>query len=167
MKKSALVLIVSLILTVSGITLAQKDKNGEKKAPPAKVEKFKCNDKEIAKACKPNMKPFKMDAWAPTELSFDKKQKKVEVQFSVFEGTNYKLVFCTSGFAEKVKLNIYDKSKAVKSRKKVYDGESGIDSDFWAFEPTKTGTYYIEYDVPAAIDSVPHKGCVVMLIGFK
>lgn len=159
-----LVLLVSAFI-ISGITIAQKGPN-KAKAP---VAKFKCNDKDIAKACKPNMKPYKMDAYAPTELVFDKKKaRKVEVQFTVFEGSEYKLVFCSSGFPEPVKLNIYDKSKAVKSRKKIYDGEAeGIDSDFWSFEPKKTGTYYIEYDVPASRDSIEKRACVVMLIGFK
>lgn len=150
-----------LAVMVAGASIAQK--KNEKKP-----EKFKCNDKDIAKACKPNMKPYKMDAWAPTELTFDKKPRKVEVQFTVFEGSDYKLVFCSSGFPEKVKLNIYDKSKAVKSRKKIYDGEAeGIDSDFWMFQPEKTGTYYIEYDCPPSHDSIQRKACVVMLIGYK
>lgn len=159
--KKLFYLILAVAASVAGVALAQKNDT-------KKPEKFKCHDKEIAKACKANMKPYKMDAWAPTELTFDKKPRKVEVQFTVFEGSDYKLVFCSSGFPEKVKLNIYDKSKAVKSRKKVYDGEAeGIDSDFWMFQPTKTGTYYIEYDCPPARDSIPKKACVVMLIGYK
>lgn len=126
-----------------------------------------CDSKKIAKACKPNMKPFKYDAYAENILKFDSKAKKVEVQFTAYEGQDYKLVFCSSGFEEEVKLNIYDKSKAVKSRSKVYDNDQGIDNNFWAFTPTKTGTYYIEYDVPPSKSGTPHEGCVVLLIGFK
>jgi hypothetical protein len=159
--KNLFYFLFALVLGSAGIVLAQKKAVNV----PAK---FKCNDKEIAKKCKPNMKPYKMDAYAPTELTFGKKPTKVEVQFTVFEGSDYKLVFCSSGFPEKVNLNIYDKSRAVKSRKKVYDGEAqGIDSDFWTFQPEKTGTYYIEYECAAASDSVMKKACVVMLIGYK
>jgi hypothetical protein len=123
-----------------------------------------CEAKQIAKSCKPNMKPYKYDAYGVTELNFGDKEKKVEITFSVYEGQNYKLVFCSSGFAEEVKLNIYDKSKAVKSRQPVFNNSEGIDNNFWSFEP---GTYYIEYDVPKSATGTPHKGCVVFLIGFK
>jgi len=127
-----------------------------------------CEDKKIAKACKPLMKPYKYDAYAVNELKFDKKPKKTEVQFTVYEGTNYRLVFCPSGFKEDVKLNVFDKSRSVKSRKPIYEGGSrSLDSKTWVFEPSKTGTYYIEYDVPIARDSIPKTGCVVLLIGFK
>lgn len=127
-----------------------------------------CEDKKIAKACKPNIKPYKYDAYAVTDIKFDAKPKTVEVQFTVYEGQEYKLVFCSSGFPEGMKLSIYDKSKAVKSRKKIFEGEQGkINGSTWSYEPNKTGTYYIEYEVPAANDGKTRKECVVLLIGFK
>lgn len=127
----------------------------------------KCEDKKLAKACKPNMKPYKYDAYAVNEIKFGPKERKVDIQFTVYEGQDYKLLFCTSGFQEEIKLNIYDKSRAVKSRKKLYDSSESIDNKFWSFEPKKTGTYYIEYDVPPANDLKPRTECVVILIGFK
>ena len=88
------------------------------------------------KACKPNVqKPYKYDSYVISELKFDKKPKIVEVVFTAFEGQKYKLIFCTNGFEEAVKLNIYNKSKAIKQgRKKLYDNEQGIDNNFWTFE---------------------------------
>ena len=127
-----------------------------------------CNAKSIMKACKPNVqKPYRYDSYVISELKFDKKPKIVEVVFTAFEGQKYKLIFCTNGFEEPVKLDIYNKSKAIKKdRKKVYDNSQGIDNNFWTFEPPKSGNYYIDYEVPASIDGKPKTGCVILLIGY-
>lgn len=126
-----------------------------------------CRPKIIAKNCKSNMQQFVYDSYVTNELKFDDTPKKIEVEFTAFAGEKYRLVFCTSGFKEEVKLNIYDKSNKVKKRNKVYDTESGIDNLFWTFDPIKTGTYYIEYEVPVALDAVKKNGCMVMLIGYE
>ena len=34
-------------------------------------------------------------------------------------------------------------------------------------EPPKTGTYYVEYDVPVSIDRKKKTGCIIMLIGYE
>lgn len=127
-----------------------------------------CNAKSIMKACKPNVqKPYKYDSYVISELKFDKKPKIVEVVFTAFEGQKYKLIFCTNGFEEPVKLNIYNKNKTTKTgRKKLYDNEQGIDNNFWTFEPPKSGNYFIDYEVPVSLDGKPKSGCVILLIGY-
>jgi hypothetical protein len=128
-----------------------------------------CKAKEIVKKSKANIsKPYKYDSYAVNEIEFTEKEKKVEVQFTAFQGQKYRLVFLTSGFEEPVTLNIYDKSNRVKKgRNKVYDNEQGIDNNFWSFEPPKSGNYFIEYSIPPSIDPQKfHKGCIVMIIGY-
>jgi hypothetical protein len=128
-----------------------------------------CKAKQIMKACKPNIKaPFKYDSYAISDFTFADKEKKVEVQFTAFAGVKYKIVFCTSGFEEPLQLNIWDKSNKVKNnRHKVYDNDQGIDNNFWSFEPTKSGNYFIEYTVPVSnTPGVVKEGCVIMLISF-
>lgn len=129
--------------------------------------KGSCKAKQIAKSCKANILPFKYDGYAVNEIAFTDKPQNIEVEFSAFSGQKYKLVFCTSGFKEMVKLNIYDKNARNKKRKKVYDNDSGIDNLFWSFEPPKSGTYYINYEVPAAADGQKSTGCIVMMIGYQ
>lgn len=123
--------------------------------------------KQIVKGCKPNLPPYKYDSYALNKIDFSANSYKIDVEFTAFAGIQYKIVFCTSGFEEKVKLNIYDKHKRFKSRKKVYDNESGIDNLFWSFEPSKPGTYYFEYEVPVAADGKSKSGYMVMLIGYQ
>jgi|SRR3954469_11814329 hypothetical protein len=127
-----------------------------------------CNAKQIMKGCKPNVHaPYKYDSYVISELKFDKKPKIVEVVFTAFEGQKYKLIFCTNGFEEPVKLDIYNKNKATKTnRKKVYDNSQGIDNNFWTFEPPKSGNYFIDYEVPASADGTPKSGCIVLLISY-
>ncbi len=127
-----------------------------------------CKAKQIMKSCKPNVpKPYKYDSYVVSDFTFDDKEKKVEVQFTAFQGQKYRLIFCSSGFEEPVKMNIYDKSNRVKKgRKKVYDNSQGVDNNFWSFEPPKHGNYFIEYEVPKSVDGKVKTGCVVLLIGF-
>lgn len=126
-----------------------------------------CKAKQIMKNCKPNVpKPYKYDAYVVTEFTFNDKPKKQEVLFTAFRGMKYRLIFCSSGFDEPVTMNIYDKSNRVKKgRNKVYDNAQGVDNNFWSFQPTKAGNYYIEYDVPKSSNGKEKTGCVVLLIG--
>ncbi|MFI5150432.1 MAG: hypothetical protein ACHQRM_11915 [Bacteroidia bacterium] len=127
-----------------------------------------CNAKEIAKKCKNNLKPFSYDGFNDTPFTFKDKVQTVEVEFTAYAGQKYKLIFCSSGFKEEVKVNIYDKTKTNPKRTKVFDSASGIDNLFWSFEPPKTGTYYIEYEIPVALDHPNEKtGCMVLMVGYK
>ena len=107
-----------------------------------------CKAKQIMKSSKPNVpKPYKYDSYVVTEFTFDDKEKKFEVMFTAFSGNKYRLIFCSSGFEEPVKMNIWDKSNRVKKgRNKVYDNSQGIDNNFWSFQPPKPGNYFIEYE---------------------
>jgi hypothetical protein len=127
-----------------------------------------CSAKSIMKGCKPNVvAPYKYDSYVISELKFDKKPKIVEVTFTAFQGQKYKLVFCSSGFEEEVKLDIYNKSKSVKNgRKKLYDNSQGIDNNFWTFEPPKSGNYFIDYTIPPSKDGTVKTGCVVLLVSY-
>ena len=122
--------------------------------------------KHIIKAYKANLDPYTYTSYASNKILFDSvKTQTIEVEFSVFAKEQYKLVICSSGFQEEVKVDIYDKSKNCKTRKKIYDSENGIDNLFWSFVPPKTGTYFIEYLIPPAADKKIKEGYMVMLIG--
>ena len=127
-----------------------------------------CKAKQIMKSCKPNVpKPYKYDSYVVSEFTFNDKEQKVEVMFTAFQGMKYRLIFCSSGFEEPVKMNIWDKSNRIKKgRNKIYDNSQGVDNNFWSFQPPKAGNYYIEYEVPKSIDGKVKTGCVVLLIGY-
>lgn len=126
-----------------------------------------CNPHKIARQYKTNLGDYKYDSYAYNDIQFTDKPQTIEVVFSAYSGSIYKLVFGTSLFDENVTVNIYDKSQRVKNRKKLYDNTSGIDNMFWELEIEKPGTYYVDYDIPAKGTSKSTDGCVVILIGFK
>ncbi len=133
---------------------------------PASAINAQCNAKKMAKACKSNLKPYTYDGYGSAELTFDEKPHTVKMVFTAYAGEKYRLVFCSEGYKDKVKLNIYNAPETSKKREKVYDSAQGIDDLYWQFTPTKSGTYYIEIEVPPSADGTIKNGCVTMLIGF-
>ena len=126
-----------------------------------------CKAKQIVKENKKAIEPFQYDSYALNEVIIDPaKTQVIEVEFTAFAGQQYKLVFGTSSFPEDMKLNVYDKNQRSQKRKKVYDSANGIEKH-WTFEPSKSGTYYIDYEIPKSSDGQKKTGCVVMLIGYK
>lgn len=126
-----------------------------------------CKSKDIIKGCKKNLAPYKYSGAAVTDIVTENKAKKYDVEFTAYQGQKYRLIFCSSGNVEGIQLNIFDKPKILKSRKKVYDNSQGIEGNFWVFEPTKHGNYYIEYEVPAGTAEEKKQACVVLIVGYQ
>lgn len=126
-----------------------------------------CNPNRIAHKYKGNLVGYTYDSSAYNPVQFTDKPQTIEVVFSAYAGNLYKLVFGTSFFDENVTVNIYDKSMRYKTRKKLYDNNSGIDNMFWELTISKPGTYYIDYSIPPKGNSTSSDGCLVVLIGYK
>lgn len=126
-----------------------------------------CKSREITKGCKKNLETYKYSGAAVTDITTDNKTKKYEVEFTAYQGQKYRLIFCSSGNVDGIQLNIFDKPKTLKSRKKVFDSSQGIKGNFWVFEPAKHGNYYIEYDVPAETNDERKQACIVLLVGYQ
>ena len=124
-----------------------------------------CKVKPIVKAAMPKLAPFQYDSYAVKEIVYGPKPKKETLDFEVFSDEEYKLVFCQTELPQEVGITIYG---LLKGKKQIlYFDESGKKSsqDF-SFGPTRSGTYYVEYEIPAA--TAPNqKGCFVMLIGLR
>ncbi len=142
-------------LVLAAITLISSDANAQ------------CKAKEITKGCKKNLEAYKYSGAAVTDIINDRKVKKYEVEYTAYQGQKYRLIFCSSGGINDIKLTIYDKPKTIKSRKAVYENSQGIEGHFWVFEPTKQGNYYIEYEVPAGTTEEKKQACVVLIVGYQ
>ena len=126
-----------------------------------------CKVKPIVKTCMSSLTPYQYDAYAVKEIQYAAKTKKESIEFSVYSGEDYKLVFCKTELPQEVGITIYDGNPTNKKSQIVYMDESGKKDKFVCnFHPTKTGNYFIEYDIPAAT-SPDQKGCFVVLIGIK
>ena len=124
-----------------------------------------CKVRPIIKHCMPDLGKYQYDSYAVQEITFGPQAKKAEIQFSVYSGEEYRLVFGKTVLPQEIGIKIYDGNPKSKNSKLVYFDDSGKKDNFvCSFEPTKTGTYYIVYDVPAA--TAPNQqGCFVLLIG--
>jgi hypothetical protein len=115
----------------------------------------------------PSLAPYQYDAYVVTEIAYAVKTKKESIEFAVYSGEDYKLVFCKTELPQEVGITIYDGNPNSKKSKIVYMDESGKKDKFVCnFHPESTGSYFIEYEIPAS--TAPNqKGCFVVLIGIK
>lgn len=126
-----------------------------------------CKVKPIVKTCMSDMTPYEYDSYAVKEITFGPKAKKESIEFEVYSEENYKLLFCKTELPQEIGINIYDKGPNKKDRKIIFFDESGKKDQYVCnFHPEKSGTYYIEYDIPSAT-AANQKGCIVVLIGIK
>ena len=126
-----------------------------------------CKVKPIIKSCMQSLSPYQYDSYAVKEITYGPTIKKEILEFSVYSEENYKLVFGKTLLPQVINITIYDKHPSTKDKKIIYFDDSGKKDKFVCdFKPKTTGTYYIEFEVPAA--SAPNqKGCFVVLIGVK
>ena len=124
-----------------------------------------CKVKPIVKAGMARLDPYEYDSYVVKEIVYGEKPKKETVNFEVFSNEEYKLIFCQTVLPQEVGVTIYGK---VKGKKEIlYFDESGkkAGQDF-NFGPSRSGTYYVEYEIPAA--TAPNqKGCIVVVIGIR
>lgn len=126
----------------------------------------KCKVKPIVKTLMPKMEaPYQYDSYVVKEIVYGPKAKKEVLDFQVFSDEEYKLVFGQTVLPQEVGITIYDMFKGKK--RIIYFDESGKKSaPSFNFQATKTGTYYIEYEIPAQT-AAGQSGCFVLLIGVK
>ena len=127
-----------------------------------------CPSTDLKNELKPKLKPhYKYDSSKTTRiLSKNEKQVK-EIEVPLFIGEKYKFIFNAKELQDGVKINIYDKKIGKKNRELLYSSESdnAAENGVFEFEPEKSRTMYIDYDIPATEQA--SRGCVVFLLGYK
>ena len=63
-----------------------------------------------------SLAPYQYDAYAVQEITYGAKAKKESLEFAVFSGEDYKLVFCKTELPQEVGITIYDDNP----KKKTY-----------------------------------------------
>lgn len=109
--------------------------------------------------------PYQYDGFSIQEMPFvTKGPKEIHSEFIAFKKQTYKVAFCAAGFDEDVIVTIYNKKHP---DVKVAEQTLNTKLTRWVFEPLKPGVYDIVYHPAASSFGVEHKGCIIMLIGFK
>jgi hypothetical protein len=111
--------------------------------------------------------PYRYDGFLIQEIPFvedTKSPKEIHAEFIAFKKQIYKVVFCAAGFDEDVVITIYNKKQP---NLKVAEQTVNAKLTRWIFEPLKPGVYDIVYRPATSGLDLEHKGCIIMLIGFK
>jgi hypothetical protein len=125
-----------------------------------------CKAKELVKKWKGDLSPYQYDSFIVDDFQYKNEKQTLDMEFTALSGLDYKLIFCTNNIPQPLGITIYDKPKTDRKRKIVYFDESSKDGFLCSFRADKTGTYYIEYEVPVANQmTLNTKGCVLMMIG--
>lgn len=124
------------------------------------------NIKKIIADNKENLGMYEYCSYAIKDvvLESEKTQKEV-IEFSVFAGGFYKIIFCAANIDSDVSYVVYDKPANSKSRKVIIASEPG--SKICSFEASRVGTYYIECSIPPANIKNKKSPKIVMVIGQK
>ncbi len=127
-----------------------------------------CPIAEIVKNNKSKISPpYIYDGFNISNLNFDENVKTVHSEFTALKGQKYKLFICSSGFSEVVKIKISYKHPKKDETAKLFETTVGGPVDYYSFEPTQPGTYYIDYELPITSVGNSHKECVMLLISYK
>ena len=125
-----------------------------------------CTARTIIKDCKSKfVSPYKYSGCWMQEFVLEKKYKRYEGHFLVLEGLKYQILFCSSGSADNVVINIYDKSMDYGEKRKKYGTSKNQGANLWTFEPTASGDYFVEYVIPPSQTGKPQTGCVMLMLG--
>jgi hypothetical protein len=125
-----------------------------------------CTARSIIRNCKNVFTdPYRYSGCWMKEFVMDAKWKRIEGRFVAMEGLKYQVLFCSSPSAEKVTINIYDRSAESVKKRKLYDSSKNQSCNLWTFEPEKSGDYYIEYIIPPSCTGKPKSGCIMLMLG--
>jgi hypothetical protein len=111
--------------------------------------------------------PYQYDGFLIQEIPFvenSKNPKEIHSEFIAFKKQTYKVAFCAAGFDEDVIITIYNKKQP---NLKVAEQTVNAKLTRWIFEPLKPGVYDIVYKPAGSGLDLEHKGCIILLIGFK
>ena len=127
-----------------------------------------CPIAEIVKNNKSKIShPYVYDGFNVSNLNFDDQERTVHSEFIALKGQKYKLYICSSGFSEVVKIKISYKHPKKDETARLFETTIGGLVDYYTFEPTQPGVYYIDYEVPTTSVGNAHKECVMLLISYK
>ena len=124
-----------------------------------------CESKSLKKEGIAELNPFYYSASKVTEIDFDYKSSRREIEVPLFKGERYKMVFNKKGLPKDVVVEIFDKDKTHTNRKAVFTSE-GNSAQILSYSPEKSKNMYVSYTIPKA-DGLAQSGCMVFVLGYQ
>jgi hypothetical protein len=129
---------------------------------------FICPASQLKNDLKPMLKPdYKYDSSKTTRIALSGEKQIKEIEVPLFIGEKYKFVFNAAELPNDVNIVIYDKKIGKKNREVLYSNEKEkkAGKKTFVYEPDKSRTMYINYDIPASKEG--ESGCIVFLLGYR
>tara|TARA_R110000868_G_scaffold139265_1_gene354025 strand:- start:748 stop:1254 length:507 start_codon:yes stop_codon:yes gene_type:complete len=124
-----------------------------------------CESKSLKKEGVAELNPYYYSASKVTEISFDYKSSRREIEVPLFKGERYKMVFNKKGLPKDVVVEVFDKDKTHENRKAVFTSE-GNSAQILSYSPEKSKNMFIRYTIPKA-NGVKESGCMVFVLGYQ
>lgn len=127
-----------------------------------------CDKKGLSDNCKKKLEDYKYDSQKFTKINFTDRAVQMEVELPVFIGEKYRLVFNTSSLAKPIVISVYNKSKESSKRVAIYSTKDAAPGTTeFVFDPPRSRSMFIDYDVPKEEAKDKPSGCVVFMVGYK
>ena len=124
-----------------------------------------CDTKSLKKEGISELNPFYYSASKVTEVNYNYKATRREIEVPLFKGEKYKMVFNKKGLPKDVVIEIFEKDKTHASRKAIFTSE-GNSAEILSYSPEKSKNLFIRYTIPKA-DGLKESGCLVFILGYQ
>ena len=126
-----------------------------------------CDKKALKKAGIAALKPFYYSSAKVTEIKYQYKTVKKEIEVPLFKGEKYRMVFNKSALPIDIDIEIYDKDQEHRgSGHKPLFSSKDTEGDIVTFEPKKSKTLYINYVIPKGKRDTKI-GCMAFILGYQ
>jgi len=126
-----------------------------------------CDKKALKKAGIATLKPYYYSSAKITEINYQYKTIRKEIEVPLFKGEKYRLVFNRSALPLNVDIEIHDKDMDHRSQghKPLFSSKDS-EEDILSFEPTKSKTLFVNYIIPKGKRDTKI-GCIAFVLGYQ
>lgn len=131
----------------------------------AAITETSCDSKALKKEGIAELNPFYYSASKITNISYEYRISKKEIEVPLFKGEKYRMVFNKKGLPKDVIVEVYDKDKSHDGREPLFTSKDNTENII-SFEPKKSKKMYVNYVIPKA-NGIKETGCIAFVLGYQ
>ncbi|MDA9312281.1 hypothetical protein OAD50_04770 [Vicingaceae bacterium] len=124
-----------------------------------------CESKSLKKEGVAELNPYYYSASKVTEIDFNYKSTRREIEVPLFKGERYKMIFNKKGLPKDILVEIFDKDNTHTNRNAVFTSK-GNTAEILSYSPDKSKNMFIRYTIPKA-NGATDSGCIVFVLGYR
>lgn len=147
-------------------TKKERHKDTIKRAPVIHVHVSPCNIKGMGDSCRPYLRPFLYSGVNALHLPLKKEAQEKEINFPAFSGQRYRIIINISAMPQGTTVIVYDEDNRHKHRKPLYTAGDAAHRISVYDGASKTGRFYIDYEIPPGNGALG-SCCGVIMLGYE